>query len=93
MAQYAAEGVGHLEHLLRLSELELVERHQHMVQRWIRPHVHRSGGTGLRSFSKQGPAYVVAGLAALASPAGTEPAQHPTAEQPTQAIRAVPPVQ
>ena len=85
--------MGHLEHLLRLSELELIERTQRMVQRRVRPRVQISDGTGRRSFSRQGPAYVVAGLAALASPAGTEPAQHPTAEQPTQAMRAVPPVQ
>ena len=35
-AQCAAEGVDHPEHLLRLAELELIERHQRMVERRIR---------------------------------------------------------
>ena len=34
--QCAAEGVDHPSYLLRLSELELIERHQRMVQRRIR---------------------------------------------------------
>ena len=34
-AQCAAENVDHPEHLLRLAELELIERHQRMVQRRI----------------------------------------------------------
>ena len=35
-AQYAAEGVDHPEYLLRLAELELIDRHQRMVERRIR---------------------------------------------------------
>ena len=35
-AQCAAEGVDHPEYLLRLAELELIERHQRMVERRIR---------------------------------------------------------
>ena len=35
-AQCAAEGVDHPEYLLRLSELELIDRHQRMVERRIR---------------------------------------------------------
>ena len=35
-AQCAAENVDHPEYLLRLAELELIERHQRMVQRRIR---------------------------------------------------------
>ena len=35
-AQCAAEGVDHPEYLLRLAELELIDRHQRMVQRRIR---------------------------------------------------------
>ena len=35
-AQCAAEGVDHPDYLLRLSELELIDRHQRMVQRRIR---------------------------------------------------------
>ena len=35
-AQCAAEGVAHPDYLLRLSELELIDRHQRMVQRRIR---------------------------------------------------------
>ena len=35
-AQCAAEGVHHPEYLLRLAELELIDRHQRMVQRRIR---------------------------------------------------------
>ncbi len=34
-AQCAAEGVDHPDYLLRLSELELIDRHQRMVQRRI----------------------------------------------------------
>ena len=32
-AQCAAEGVDHPQYLLRLSELELIDRHQRMVER------------------------------------------------------------
>ena len=35
-AQYAAEGVDHPEYLLRLAELELIDRRQRMVERRIR---------------------------------------------------------
>ena len=35
-AQCAAEGVDHPDYLLRLSELELIDRHQRMVERRIR---------------------------------------------------------
>ena len=35
-AQCAAENVDHPDYLLRLSELELIDRHQRMVQRQIR---------------------------------------------------------
>ena len=35
-AQCAAENVDHPDYLLRLSELELIDRHQRMVQRRIR---------------------------------------------------------
>ena len=35
-AQCAAEGVDHPQYLLRLAELELIERHQRMVERRIR---------------------------------------------------------
>ena len=35
-AQCAAEGVDHPSYLLRLAELELIDRHQRMVQRRIR---------------------------------------------------------
>ena len=35
-ARCAAEGVGHPEYLLRLAELELIDRHRRMVQRRIR---------------------------------------------------------
>ena len=35
-AQCAAEGVGHPQYLFRLAELELIDRHQRMVQRCIR---------------------------------------------------------
>ena len=35
-AQCAAEGVDHPQYLLRLAELELIDRHQRMVQRRIR---------------------------------------------------------
>ena len=35
-AQCAAEGTDHPDHLLRLAELELIDRHQRMVQRRIR---------------------------------------------------------
>ena len=35
-AQYAAEGVDHPGYLLRLAELELIDRHQRMVERRIR---------------------------------------------------------
>ena len=35
-AQCAAEGVDHPEYLLRLAELELIDRHQRMVERRIR---------------------------------------------------------
>ncbi len=35
-AQCAAEGVNHPQYLLRLAELELIDRHQRMVQRRIR---------------------------------------------------------
>ena len=35
-AQCAAEGVGHPQYLLRLAELERIDRHQRMVQRRIR---------------------------------------------------------
>ena len=35
-AQCAAEGVDHPQHLLRLAELELIDRHQRMVERRIR---------------------------------------------------------
>ena len=35
-AQCAAEGVAHPDYLLRLSELELIDRHQRMVERRIR---------------------------------------------------------
>ena len=35
-AQCAAEGTDHPDYLLRLSELELINRHQRMVQRRIR---------------------------------------------------------
>ena len=35
-AQCAAEGADHLDYLLRLSELELIDRHQRMVERRIR---------------------------------------------------------
>ena len=34
--QCAAEGVGHPDYLLRLAELELIDRHQRMVERRIR---------------------------------------------------------
>ena len=34
--QCAAEGVDHPRYLLRLAELELIDRHQRMVQRRIR---------------------------------------------------------
>ena len=36
VAQCAAEGVDHPEHLLGLAELELIDRHQRMVERRIR---------------------------------------------------------
>ena len=36
-AQCAAEGVDHPEYLLRLAELELIDRHQRMVERRVRP--------------------------------------------------------
>ena len=36
MAQCAAEGVDHPDYLLRLSELELIDRHHRMVERRIR---------------------------------------------------------
>ena len=35
-AQCAAEGVDHPQYLLRLAELELIDRHQRMVERRIR---------------------------------------------------------
>ena len=35
-AQCAAEGVDHSQYLLRLAELELIDRHQRMVERRIR---------------------------------------------------------
>ena len=35
-AQYAAEGADHPQYLLRLAELELIDRHQRMVRRRIR---------------------------------------------------------
>ena len=35
-AQCAAEGVNYSQYLLRLSELELIDRHQRMVERRIR---------------------------------------------------------
>ena len=35
-AQCAAEGVDHPDYLLRLSELELIDRHHRMVERRIR---------------------------------------------------------
>ena len=35
-AQCAAEGVDYPQYLLRLAELELIDRHQRMVQRRIR---------------------------------------------------------
>ena len=35
-AQWVAEGVDHPTYLLRLAELELIDRHQRMVQRRIR---------------------------------------------------------
>ena len=35
-AQCAAEGTHHPDYLLRLAELELIDRHQRMVQRRIR---------------------------------------------------------
>ena len=35
-AQCAAEGVDHSSYLLRLAELELIDRHQRMVKRRIR---------------------------------------------------------
>ena len=35
-AQCAAEGTDHPDYLLRLSELELIDRHQRMVERRIR---------------------------------------------------------
>ena len=35
-AQCAAEGVDYPQYLLRLAELELIDRHQRMVGRWIR---------------------------------------------------------
>ena len=35
-AQSAAEGVDHPQYLLRLAELELIDRHQRMVERRIR---------------------------------------------------------
>ena len=35
-AQCAAEGTDHPQYLLRLAELELIDRHQRMVQRRIR---------------------------------------------------------
>ncbi len=35
-AQCAAEGVDYSQYLLRLAELELIDRHQRMVERWIR---------------------------------------------------------
>ena len=35
-AQCAAEGVYHPQYLLRLAELELIDRHQRMVERRIR---------------------------------------------------------
>ena len=35
-AQCAAEGVGHPQYLPRLAELELIDRHQRMVERRIR---------------------------------------------------------
>ena len=38
-AQCAAENVDHPDYLLRLSELELIDRHQRMVQRRVRPPV------------------------------------------------------
>ncbi len=36
VAQCAAEGVGHPDYLLRLAELELIDRHQRMVERRIK---------------------------------------------------------
>ena len=36
-AQCAAEGVVHPQYLLRLAELELIDLHQHMVQRRVHP--------------------------------------------------------
>ena len=36
-AQCAAEGVDHPQYLLRLAELELIDRHQRMVERRIPP--------------------------------------------------------
>ena len=36
-AQCAAEGVDHPQYLLRLAELELIDRHQRMVQRRTGP--------------------------------------------------------
>ena len=51
-AQCAAEGVDHPDYLLRLSELELIDRHHRMVQRRIKaarfPAV-KSPSTSLRS--------------------------------------------
>ena len=35
-AQCAAEGVDHPQYLLRLAEMELIDRHQRMVERRIR---------------------------------------------------------
>ena len=35
-AQCAAEGVDHPQYLLRLAELELIDRHQRMVERRVR---------------------------------------------------------
>ena len=35
--QCAAEGVDHPQYLLRLAELELIDRHQRMVERRVRP--------------------------------------------------------
>ena len=44
-AQCAAEGVDHPQYLLRLAELELIDRHQRMVERRIRAKALSSGET------------------------------------------------
>ena len=60
-AQCAAEGVDHPQYLLRLAELELIDRHQRMVERRIRAarfsHREKPGHIRLSShpISEQGP--------------------------------------